>query len=362
MVTKGMKPSIKIIKTGPRASFLFASFLSLAGLLGCTEKPNQLVFSGLVMGTTYQVKIVPNDLVVSNSLADQIDERLQSLDGTLTTYQKTSELMTFNQSTINKSLVVSEDLFEVMSIAKQIYEHTNGAFDPTVGPLVNLWGFGPNYTDQVIPPPESIAQHLSAVGLNHLLLDKQAGTVTRQSDIRLDLSAVAKGYAVDEVAELLASHGIESYLVEVGGELRLKGLKANGKRWRIAIEKPYSGQSGGQSVGQESAVQEVLALENVAVATSGDYRNYFEQEGKRYSHTIDPRTGYPIDHNLASVTVVAQTASRADALATAMMVLGPEGALKLAEQNDLAVYLLIKRADGFESKTTTLFSQYLLGE
>jgi thiamine biosynthesis lipoprotein len=358
MVTKGMKPSIKIIKTGPRASFLFASFLLLAGLLGCTEKRDQLVFSGLVMGTTYQVKIVPNDLVVSNSLADQIDERLQSLDGTLTTYQKTSELMTFNQSTINKPLVVSKDLFEVMSIAKQIYEQTNGAFDPTVGPLVNLWGFGPNYTDQVIPPPESIAEHLSAVGLNHLLLDKQAGTVTRLSNIHLDLSAVAKGYAVDEVAELLASHGIESYLVEVGGELRLKGLKANGERWRIAIEKPYSG----QGAEQEDAVQEVLALENVAVATSGDYRNYFEQEGKRYSHTIDPRTGYPIDHNLASVTVIAQTAARADALATAMMVLGPEGALKLAEQNDLAVYLLVKRAGGFESKTTTLFSQYLLGE
>jgi FAD:protein FMN transferase len=346
------------IKTGPRASFLFAGFLLLTGLLGCAEKPEQLVFSGLVMGTTYQVKVVPNDLVVSNNLADQIDERLQSLDGTFTTYQKTSELMTFNQSTINKPLVVSEELFEVMSIAKQTYEQTNGAFDPTVGPLVNLWGFGPNYTDQVIPPPESIAQHLSSVGLNHLLFDKQAGTVTRLSDIHLDLSAVAKGYAVDEVAELLASHGIENYLVEVGGELRLKGLKANGERWRIAIEKPYSG----QVVGQENAVQEVLELENVAVATSGDYRNYFEQGGKRYSHTIDPRTGYPIDHNLASVTVISQTAARADALATAMMVLGPEGALKFAEQNNLAVYLLVKRVDGFESKTTTLFSQYLVGE
>ena len=337
---------------------MFAGVLLLTVLLGCSEKTDQLVFSGLVMGTTYQIKIIPNDLVVSNSLADQIDERLQSLDGTFTTYQKTSELMAFNQSAINKPLVVSEDLFEVLGIAKQIHELTEGAFDPTVGPLVNLWGFGPNYTDQVIPPPESIAQHLTSVGLNHLLLDKQAGTVTRLSDIQLDLSAVAKGYAVDEVAELLASHGIENYLVEVGGELRLKGLKTNGERWRIAIEKPYSG----QAVGLGDAVQEVLVLENVAVATSGDYRNYFEQEGKRYSHTIDPRTGYPIDHNLASVTVIAQTAARADALATGMMVLGTEGALKLAEQNDLAVYLLVKQADGFESKTTTLFSQYLLGE
>ncbi|HEB28067.1 hypothetical protein LCGC14_2742680 [marine sediment metagenome] len=358
MVAKGIKPSIKIIRTGPRASFLVACVLFITGLQGCAEKPEQLVFSGLVMGTTYQVKIVPNNIVVSNNLADQIHERLQSLDATFTTYQKTSELMKLNQSPINQPLVVSEELFEVLTITKKIYQETNGAFDPTVGALVNLWGFGPDYMDQVIPPSEAIAQHLSSVGLNHLLLDKQASTATRQSDIHLDLSAVAKGYAVDEVAELLASHGIENYLVEVGGELRLNGHKANGERWRIAIEQPFPGQSGGQ----EDAVQEVLALENVAVATSGDYRNYFEKGGKRYSHTIDPRTGYPIDHNLASVTVIAQTAARADALATAMMVLGPEGALTLAEQNDLAVYLLVKRVDGFEPKTTTVFSQYLLGE
>jgi FAD:protein FMN transferase len=342
-----------ITKTRPRASFLFACFLFVVGLQGCAEKPEQLVFSGLTMGTTYQVKIVPNNLVVSNNLADQIDQRLQNLNATFTTYQKASELMTFNQSAIKKPQAVSQDMLEVMTIAKQVYQLTNGAFDPTVGPLVNLWGFGPDYTDQVIPAPEEIAQHLLSVGLNHLLLDKQAGTATRRSDIHLDLSAIAKGYAVDEVAELLASHGIENYLVEVGGELRLNGLKANGERWRIAIEKPSMEQGG---------VQEALALEDVAVATSGDYRNYFEKQGKRYSHTIDPRTGYPIDHNLVSVTVLAQTAARADALATAMMVLGTEDALIHAEQHGLAVYLLIKQAEGFESRTSTLFTQYLLGE
>ncbi len=348
-----IQPTKKIIKTRPGASFLFACVLFIAGLQGCGKKSEQLVFSGLTMGTTYQVKIVPNNIVLSNNLADQIDDRLQGLDAIFTTYQKTSELMRFNQSAIKQPQVVSQDMFEVMTIAKQVYQQTNGAFDPTVGPLVNLWGFGPDYTDQVIPQSEEITQHLLSVGLNYLLLDQQARTATRQFDIELDFSAIAKGYAVDVVAELLASYGLEHYLIEVGGELRLKGHKANGQRWKIAIEKP-SMEPGG--------VQEALALENVAVATSGDYRNYFEIEGKRYSHTIDPRTGYPIAHKLASVTVIAQTAARADAFATAMMVLGPEGALTLAEQNDLAVYLLVKQSGGFEPRTTTLFTQYLLGE
>ena len=346
-------PTKATIKTRPRASFLFACFLLVIGLLGCVEKPEQLAFSGLTMGTTYQVKIVPNNIVVSKNLAAQIDERLQSLDATFTTYRKTSELMTFNQSPIKQPQAVSPDMFEVMTIAKQVYQQTNGAFDPTVGPLVNLWGFGPDYTDQVIPQPDEITQYLLSVGLNYLLLDQQARTATRQFDIELDFSAIAKGYAVDAVAELLASYGLEHYLVEVGGELRLKGHKGNGQSWKIAIEKPSIEQGG---------VQEALALKNVAVATSGNYRNYFEKEGKRYSHTIDPRTGYPIDHNLASATVLAQTAARADALATAMMVLGPEGALALAEQNNLAVYLLVKQTDGFEPQTTTLFTKYLLGE
>jgi thiamine biosynthesis lipoprotein len=191
------------------------------------------------------------------------------------------------------------------------------------------------------------------MGMHHLSLDQNTKTATRNTDIQLDFSAIAKGYAVDAVAELLASNGIENYLVEVGGELRASGQKQNGDLWRIAIEKPSLPQGG---------IQQVVDLKNVAVATSGDYRNYFEKNGKRYSHTIDPRTGYPVDHKLVSVTVIAATAAKADALATAMMVLGPEQTLLFAEQHSIPVYILVKQSEGFEVQYSQAFHDHLSGE
>ena len=340
----------KIIKTGPRASFLFACILFFTGLQGCAKTSEQLVFSGMTMGTTYQVKIAPGSASVPNNLADQIDDRLQGLDATFTTYQKTSELMRFNQSMINEPQTISLDMVEVMKIAREVFLLTHGAFDPTVGPLVNLWGFGPELTIDKIPTAEDIAPYLASVGFDHLSLDKKTKTAVRQAEIQLDFSAVAKGYAVDAVADLLVSQGLEHYLVEVGGELRAKGHKSDRQPWRVAIEKP-SLEPGG--------VQQVVVLDNNAVATSGDYRNYFEKEGKRYSHTIDPRSGFPITHNLASVTVVDNTAARADALATGMMVLGPEQALLVAEQNGIAVYLLVKLSEGFEVQYSSAFSRFI---
>lgn len=358
MVTKGMKPSIKIIKTRPMASFLFVCVLLSIGLFGCTERPlndnqKQLVYNGTTMGTSYQVKIAPRNTLVTINLAKQINSRLKSLDNTFTTYQKTSELMLFNQAEIKQPTIISDDMQRVMKLASEIYVLTNSAFDPTVGPLVNLWGFGPKYTGDKIPQPQEIGQYLESMGLDHLSLDQNAKTATRNTDIQLDFSAIAKGYAVDAVAELLMSSGIEDYLVEVGGELRASGRKHNGDFWRIAIEKPSLSQGG---------IQQVVDLENVAVATSGDYRNYFEKDGMRYSHTIDPRTGYPVDHKLASVTVIATTAARADALATAMMVMGPEQTLLFAEQHSIPAYILVKQSEGFEVQYSQAFHDYLSGE
>ena len=305
------------------------------------------------MGTSYQVKIASGNTAIPKSLSEQINKRLESLDNTFSTYKKISELMVFNQTEINQSKAISDDMQWVMKLATEICDLTGGAFDPTVGPLVNLWGFGPKYTGDEIPEPEEINRYLSSMGLNHLSLSQDAKTATRKTDIQLDFSAIAKGYAVDAVAELLASIGIENYLVEVGGELRASGKKQNGDLWRIAIEKPSLTQGG---------IQQVVDLKNVAVATSGDYRNYFEKNGKRYSHTIDPRTGYPVDHKLASVTVIAATAARADALATAMMVLGPEQTLLFAEQHSIPVYILVKQSEGFEVKYSQAFHDYLSGE
>jgi len=277
---------------------------------------------------------------------------LESLNQTFSTYIETSELMQFNQAQIAQPQAVSEDMQFVMSVAQEIYDLTDGAFDPTVAPLVNLWGFGPNGSGDVIPQPEHIQKAQSVIGLNHLVLNNVMKEAQRERDIKLDFSAIAKGYAVDAVADLLESSGIEHYLVEVGGELRAGGHKQNGDLWRIAIEKP--------SLNQD--VQQVLSLQDVAVATSGDYRNYFEKNGKRYSHTIDPRTGYPVDHKLASVTVIEKTAIRADALATAMMAMGPEDSLMLAEENNIPVYILVKEADGFKVQYSKAFAHYLSGD
>ena len=348
-----IKPTTKIIKTGPCASFLFVCFLLISGLLGCVDKAQPVVFTGATMGTSYHIKLINGDTPIPSDLGERIGARLQELDNKFTTYQDNSELMQFNQSQLNQSHVVSVDMRAVLRIAKKVFNLSGGAFDPTIAPLVNLWGFGPSYTGDVVPQSVDISELLSSVGFNYLVFDEQSGTVSRDADIQLDLSAVAKGYAVDAIAALLDSHGYQNYMVEVGGELRVNGRKENDQLWRIAIEKPSIHQSG---------VQYALSLENIAVATSGDYRNYFESEGKRYSHTIDPRTGYPIEHNLASVTVLADTTAMADALATAMMVMGPESAMKLAEQQKLAVYLLVKEGDDFKPLSSAMFTQYLSGE
>ena len=358
------KTYTKIIKTGPRASFLFLCallFLAVGAIGGCSEKPEQLVFSGMTMGTSYQVKIITNDDVPTKNLGEQIENRLASLNQTFSTYIETSELMQFNQAKIGQPQAISEDMQVVMSMAQEVYGLTDGAFDPTVASLVNLWGFGPNESNNVIPQSEQIQQALSVIGLNHLVLNKRAKEAQRERDIKLDFSAIAKGYAVDSVADLLESSGIQHYLVEVGGELRAGGHKPNGDLWRIAIEKPSSDQSLNQ-VSLEQIAQQVLSLQDVAVATSGDYRNYFEKNGKRYSHTIDPRIGYPVDHELASVTVIDKTAVRADALATAMMVMGPEDSLMLAEEYNIPVYILVKEADGFKVQYSKAFAHYLSGD
>ncbi len=328
-------------------------FLAVGAIGGCSEKPEQLVFSGMTMGTSYQVKIITNDDVPTENLGEQIENRLSSLNQTFSTYIETSELMQFNQAKTGQPQAISEDMQVVMSIAQEVYGLTDGAFDPTVAPLVNLWGFGPNESNNVIPQSEQIQQALSVIGLNHLVLNKAAKKAQREQDIKLDFSAIAKGYAVDAVADLLESSGIQHYLVEVGGELRAGGYKPNGDLWRIAIERPSLVQGD---------VQQVIALQDVAVATSGDYRNYFEKNGKHYSHTIDPRIGYPVDHELASVTVIEETAVKADALATAMMVMGPEDSLMLAEKYNIPVYILVKEADGFKVQYSKAFAQYLSGD
>lgn len=331
------------------ASFLFWGLC----LAGCEQPPEYELakFSGRTMGTTYHITVV-SDADVSlgidtEALQREVDQQLELINQLMSTYIPDSELMVFNHSEVGQWSELSEPLLEVLKISRDISEASAGAFDITVGPLVNLWGFGPEMRPEKVPTDAELAAARALTGYHKLEI--QGGKARRTAPVFIDLSAVAKGYGVDWIARLLTEQGIANYMVEIGGEVRVKGHSPRGGNWRIAVEQP--------SMLAGSAAK-ALSLSDHAIATSGDYRNYFEVDGVRYSHTIDPATGRPITHKLVSVTVVADTAARADAWATALNVLGPEKGMQVAEKEQLAVYMIIKNDTGFTESQSSLFSQF----
>lgn len=311
--------------------------------------------TGRTMGTTYSVKLVdmPQQMP-AQELADTIGAVLNRLDRELmSTYSPDSELSQLNRAPINTVLPLSAEMADVLSLAQQVSERTGGAFDVTVGPLVNRWGFGPQAVDDT-PGQLEIDALLAGVGYQKLQVDAQARSLVKTAEVYIDLSGIAKGYAVDQLAQLLDSLEVTSYFIEVGGELRIKGYKPGNESWVPAIEKPVDG---------APEVHEIFYArgEAIAVAGSGDYRNYFEMDGVRYSHEIDPATGRPVRHTLAAVYVIAPSAAAADAWATAFMVLGADKGYELAEQEQLAVYFITRSrsGDGFDERYTTGFGHYL---
>jgi thiamine biosynthesis lipoprotein len=250
--------------------------------------------------------------------------------------------------------VVSRDTARVVTEAIHIGRESRGALDVTVGPLVNLWGFGPDARPTKVPSDELIAQTRQKTGLGNLHVITSADADTLQKDIPdlyVDLSAIAKGFGVDKVAEYLESQGARNYLVEIGGELRINGVNGKGHPWRVAIEKPTV---------NAGSVQEVILPGDNGVATSGEYRNYYELDGKRFSHTMDPLTGKPIQHRLVSVTVIHPSCMTADGLATVFMVMGPEKSLAYAKERGLAIFTITKTDDGFEEAYSDAFKPYLV--
>jgi thiamine biosynthesis lipoprotein len=310
---------------------------------------------GATMGTTYTVKMVelPAELKPERVQAE-IDAILEKINRQMSTYQDDSELSQFNRSRETRWIDASEELVEVLKQAQHISVLTSGAFDVTVGPLVNLWGFGPSPGNDQVPSEQDIREAMNRVGYAALQVGSSPPAIRKdRPDLYVDLSAIAKGHAVDAVAGHLQALGIDDYMVEIGGEIQAKGRNARNTFWRIAIEKPSTG---------SRSLHTVVKLNDVGVATSGDYRNYFEKEGRRYSHTIDPKSGRPVTHKLASVTVVHPSTMYADAMATALMVLGPGAGYRFAEQHKLAVLFIIKSEDGFYDKATAAFGQYLASE
>jgi thiamine biosynthesis lipoprotein len=329
--------------------------LGLALALACAEEPAPLVervLQGPTMGTHYTVKVVvPAEDFESESAGVDIEALLAAVNAAMSTYDPNSELSRFNADRSTKWRSVSPDLAFVVAEALRIGEATAGALDVTIGPLVNLWGFGPEIGAREVPDPERLAEIRRRVGLHHLSLRTDPpGLRKGLPNLYVDLSAIAKGFAVDKLSEYLLARGVSSFMVEVGGEVRVSGTNGQGVPWRIGVESPTP---------SARAVQRVLQPGESGLATSGDYRNFFEAEGKRYSHTLDPATGQPVEHTLASVTVLHASAMTADGLATALMVMGPEAGLAYATEQNLPVYMISNGPAGFEEIYSPAFEERL---
>jgi thiamine biosynthesis lipoprotein len=320
-------------------------------LAGCDNGPMQEVLSGPTMGTSYNIKyLVEGDVASPSELQQQIDDLLVQLNAQMSTYKKDSELSLFNRSRSLKPFAVSAETALVVNEAIRLNQLTDGALDVTVGPLVNLWGFGPEARPDKRPTEAELAERREIVGIDYL--DVQSSYLVKKiPELYVDLSTIAKGWGVDVVANFLESEGIHNYMVEIGGELRLKGVNAELKPWRIAIEKP--------TTNGERQAQLIVQPGDTAMATSGDYRNYFEEDGVRYSHIIDPTTGKPINNKVVSVTVLHSSAMTADGLATGLMVMGDVDGINMANEQGIAVLMVVKTQDGYKQVHTDAFAPYL---
>ena len=338
-----------------RTSFLFVICLFL---FSCSQPPEVLSLSGQTMGTRYHITLVNHDnqkTLASNRavLQQKIDAKLLEINQLMSTYIIDSEISRFNASPHNTWFSLSPEMVTVIGYSLYLSEITNGKFDISVSPLIDLWGFGAA-GEMAFPSDDAIALAKSQVGWQSLILDKDNLRIKKTKPLSIDLSSIAKGYGVDVIAQLLEGTGVQNYLVEIGGEIRVKGKNPEGIYWRVGVETP--------SFFQTSA-KKVIQLSDRSIATSGDYRNFFEKDGVRYSHTIDPSTGKPVIHNIASLTVVENSkeysAMKSDGLATAFMALGERQALQLANELGIAIYILSYNKDVFGESFSSAFTPYL---
>jgi len=303
------------------------------------------------MGTTYAVVLGGDAPAVAERerLASLVAETLARIDALMSTYKPESELSRFNRAAEGDTFAVSAETLEVFRVAREVSEATGGAFDVTVAPLVDLWGFGAAPRAPAPPGARELAGARARVGYRLVEVDAPRRALRKLAPgVCCDLSAIAKGYAVDRVVDALVAAGRDSFLVEVGGDLRARGRRADGAPWSVAIERPDE---------RARSLFRVVALVDRALATSGDYRNFYEQDGKRYSHLIDPRSGRPIAHRVASVSVAHLSATYADAWATGLAVLGPDEGLARAESEGLAAFFILHGEGGaLETRATAAWS------
>ncbi len=328
-----------------------AASLSVCG--GCRSEPQQdkidhiaqvghLVLNGKTMGTTYSVRYRPSDQCADQQVIHQlIDDELETVNAQMSTYREDSEVSRFNRSETSEWFSVSSETAEVVQLAQKIAHVSDGAFDVTVGPVVDLWGFGPIRRRESIPSDDEIEAAKKLVGYKNLMVRLSPPSLRKLlPKLRIDLSAIAQGHGADRVSDLLERHNIQDSFVEIAGEIVTRGHRHATEPWQIGIESPQD---------FKRSIALVIGLSDAALATSGDYRNFFMHNDARYSHTIDPKTSRPVTHSTASCSVVASNAALADAIATCMMVLGSKDGLRLADENDWAVLWVDRSESGLVS-------------
>ena len=338
-------------QTWRRACARAFAYLFLSLLAACAREPETMRFSGATMGTTWHATVVDAPSSATRLLLQQdIDAVLARIDLLMSTWREDSEISRFNRAAEGEWFAIAPETLAVLHEALRVNRESDGAFDVTIAPLLAAWGFGPRGSPHV-PGEGQVQAALAQVGSQALELEHDPPRLRKTAPRAIELSAIAPGYAVDLVAEAFVARGVRNFLVEIGGEVRTAGRNPAGGAWTIGIERPDA---------PPGTPALAIELHDVAVSTSGDYREFFEADGRRYSHTFDPHTGRPVTHTLASVTVIAGDCMRADALATALAVLGPDAGMTFAERKRLPVYMLLREpGGGFAVVSSSAFAPYL---
>lgn len=333
-------------------TLIILTFPLLSNNAAATQK-KVIQLRGKTMGTSYNIKAITDSAeVTKEKLQAKIDLKLAEVNQMMSTFQKDSELSKFNQQQSINWFPTSKETATVANKAKSIGSLTHGSFDVTIGKLIDLWGFGPSYKKGTIPKKDDI-KNLIAISGNKMFEVRLNPPAIKKKDatIELNFSGIAKGYGVDVVSSLLEQQKINRYMVEIGGEVRTKGTNPYDIPWRIGIELPTP---------DKRSIYKAVNISNYAIATSGDYRNFIEKDGKRLSHILNPKTGYPVSHQTVSVSVITPSCTEADGLATALMVLGDEKGIKLAERKGLAVLFITQNKDGkFTEKYSSKFKNFM---
>lgn len=331
---------------------LFGLVTLIVVLSACGNGDSMESFGGPTMGSTYSIKYVRRaGLPAAADVRVEVEKILADIDRQLSTYRSDSDIERFNDLPANRCQKMPASILKLIRVGEQLSEQSEGSYDLTVEPLLNLWGFGPQGREEKVPAEQALAQARQRVGYQHLRIE--GDQLCKDAAVEVDFNSIAAGYAVDTIAARLEALGIHDYLAEATGELKAAGKKLDGSSWRIALEEPRDDQQ---------VAERIVAVDGFGLSTSGDYRNYFEQGGRRYSHTFDARTGAPVSNTLASVTVIHPSALMADCLSTLLLILGPEHGWDYAEKHDIGAFFVIRADTGFVTRTSHAFERVTGGK